>query len=101
MNGLRYKDDPGRQIFFAIPGDDDHGDKGQRLHCIFLQLIARLKSIFMEHPDCIKGVFIQALADQGQFLEDVVGHGDDMTADLVVAPIGAIQQFARTGPSNS
>ena len=34
----------------------------------------------MEHPDGIQGVFIQALADQGQFLKDVMSHGDDMTA---------------------
>ena len=52
----------------------------------------------MEHLHRIKGVFIQSLADQGQFLKEVMSDGDDVAADLVVAPIGAIQQLARTGP---
>ena len=51
----------------------------------------------MKHLDCIKGVLIQSLADKGQFLEDVMSDGDDVATDLVVAPIGAIQQFGRAG----
>ena len=70
---------------------------GQSAFHQLLQLIARLKSIFMEHLDCIQGVFIQSLADQGRFLKEVMGDGEDVATDLVVAPIGAIQQFARTG----
>ena len=49
----------------------------------------------MEHLDCIQGIFIQSLADQGQFLKDVMSHGDDVTTNLIC--MEDIQQFARTG----
>src|SRR5271165_4727540 len=48
-----------------------------------LQSEARGHRVAVEHPDRLQRVLIEVLAETVELLEQVVGHGDDVAADLI------------------
>lgn len=48
-----------------------------------LERVTGLESIVSEHHHGVTGELRQILADEGQLLQDVVWHGDDMTGRII------------------
>ena len=48
-----------------------------------LENVSSLESVAAEHLDRVQGVLRQVLVDQLQFLDEVVGRGDDVAAGLI------------------
>ena len=53
-------------------------------------------TVIIEHFDGFQRIFVHILADQRQLLENVVGHSDHVTADVI--RLKDIEQFARACP---
>ena len=60
------------------------------------ELVARGLSVVVEHLHGFERILVHVLADQRQLLDDVVGHRDDLAADLV--GLENVEQFARARP---
>ena len=53
-------------------------------------------AIIIEHFHGLQRIVVHILANQGQLLENVVGHGNHMTANVI--RLENIEQLARTRP---
>jgi hypothetical protein len=60
------------------------------------QLEPRLDRVISEHLHRVQRVFVEVLADQGELLEQVVGDGDDVAADLVGMELDKMTQENRS-----
>ena len=60
------------------------------------ELVAGRLAVLVEHLHGLERVFVHVLADQRQLLDDVVGHRDDLAADLV--GLEDVEQLARARP---
>ena len=63
---------------------------------VVLDPVTGLRRVVVEHLDRIERILVEILADQRQFLERVVGHGDDVATDLI--RVENVQEFAGAGP---
>src|SRR3954471_17083327 len=58
--------------------------------------VARRRRVICEHLHGLERIVVEALSDQRQLLENVVGHRDDVTCDRV--GVEDVQELTRTGP---
>ena len=72
------------------------GSIRERWHRSSLEREARGERVAVEHPDRLQRELLEVLAEAVELLQQVVGDGDDVTADLV--GLHEVEDLARRGP---